>query len=194
MNFLSKQQRTIFFAQSVLSPGFCLFLILLVPKEVSEELFPPCRATSFLCLDWESTLRSTSDEFMARTILLDFMESVSAIDILYDYIWFDSVPSFVTFSAADTPFGEVKLADLPRWMGRRNWSPLAMFRATGRGKGTVHYTVLRWLTVRSKLILDWCCCRMVAMAAKVHHGTLRNCCSLGTILRHLERCLLLHQL
>ena len=43
---------------------------------------------------------------------------------------FDKFSSFV----ADTPFAQVKLAELPAWLGRRNKDPLSMVRAFGRCK------------------------------------------------------------
>lgn len=35
-------------------------------------------------------------------------------------------------SSADTPFGEVKISELPSWFGRRNMSPVAITQACGR--------------------------------------------------------------
>ncbi|GAV07050.1 hypothetical protein RvY_16938 [Ramazzottius varieornatus] len=37
------------------------------------------------------------------------------------------------YGKPDTPFGEVKISELPRWIARRNWSPMAIIRATARG-------------------------------------------------------------
>jgi hypothetical protein len=41
--------------------------------------------------------------------------------------------SLIFFSfAEDTPLGETKLGDLPKWLSRRNYSPIAMGRCLSR--------------------------------------------------------------
>merc|ERR1712198_70231 len=37
------------------------------------------------------------------------------------------------YGKPDTPFGEVKIGELAKWIGRRDFNPLSMVRAVGRG-------------------------------------------------------------
>ena len=66
-------------------------------------------------------------------ILLDITENVSlpsfAINLIYK--WFNKISSAFT---ADTPFGEVKLRDLPEWIGRREkgFKPFASLISRGK--------------------------------------------------------------
>ena len=38
------------------------------------------------------------------------------------------------YGPKDTPFGEVKLAELPKWIGRRDKSPFSFFQAISRAE------------------------------------------------------------
>ena len=43
-----------------------------------------------------------------------------------------SLKSRVTFFSEDTPLGETRVGDLPKWLSRRNYSPTAMGRCLSR--------------------------------------------------------------
>ena len=42
------------------------------------------------------------------------------------------MPKFLFYVSEDTPLGETKLGDLPKWLSRRNYSPTAMGRCVSR--------------------------------------------------------------
>lgn len=110
---------------------------IIIGSAVKVEYFSPWRrnfSSSSVAIPQNTTLRNTD-----RTILLAITENVScffAFDVrwlLFSVIRLVILCNGPFFNAADTPFLNLKLNEIPSWFSRRQKTPQAFAAACSRG-------------------------------------------------------------
>lgn len=96
------------------------------PKEYNREVHGPYDPSRYY---GKGELLPQIKNFWTR-VLVFFWNSVTLKDPLSMGAW--SEINFFTFIAADTPLAEVKLGELPAWLGRRSLNPRRWLQAADR--------------------------------------------------------------